>query len=424
MRNLPQPELSSVAEHLTECAACQAEFVSTLRGQREDSDLSFTLAPEFWLRNDHLDYAQLVDLAENKLDAADREPIDAHLKVCQVCQEDVTSFLAFRKQIAPELKISYAPIQKEQRHKASSVSWWHGLRWKPIYSAVIVVIGIALVIGAALLLNRRPENQQAQNQPTPQVSPTLSPDSRTASVPTPTSSESPPPEKQSSAPFISLNDSSGAISVDRSGNIFGLDNVPTSSRDEIKQTLIAENITPPAILKELGGNEGSLRGGSTKQPFTLKSPLRTVILSDRPVFSWNKMPGAISYTVYVTDASGREVSRSEAMPSESTQWHLPKTLPRGQVYSWSVVAIVNGKEIVSPGSSSPEVRFQVLSNNRLKQLNQVKATRSHLALGVFYAKVGMTFEAEREFKVVLQLNPTSELARKLLQSAQLLHKSR
>jgi hypothetical protein len=311
------------------------------------------------------------------------------------------------------LKVSYAPVQKEQRPKSSLVSWWRGLRWKPIYSAALVVIGIALVIGAALLLNRRPENQEAQNQPRPQVSPTLSPDSRTASVPTPTSSEL-PPEKQSSAPLISLSDSSGAVSIDKSGNVVGLDNVPPSSRDEIKQILVAENITPPAILKELGGNEGSLRGGSTKQPFSLKSPLRTVIVSDRPVFRWNKMPGAASYTVYVTDASGREVSKSEALPSESTQWHLPKTLLRGKVYMWSVVAIVDGKEIVSPDPSAPELKFQVLSASNLKELTALKKSNSHLALGVFYSRVGMMAESQGEFERLRRLNPASEKLRALL----------
>ena len=58
-------------------------------GQRGVADLSFSLAPEFWLRHEHLDYEQLVEMADDNLDAADRELIDAHLKVCPACGEDV-----------------------------------------------------------------------------------------------------------------------------------------------------------------------------------------------------------------------------------------------------------------------------------------------------------------------------------------------
>ena len=414
MRNLPEAELSTIFEHVSECSACGAEFVSTLRRQREESGLSFTLAPEFWLRHDHLDYAHLVDLAENKLDSADRELIDAHLKVCQACQADVTNFAAFREQIAPELKVSYAPVRKGQEHKTSFVGWWSTLKWKPVYSVAVVAIAIGLVIGIALLLNRRADNQRAGQVPPPQVSPTFTPDSRIATAPTPASPNQSPPEDETGAPLIALSDSSGTVSIDKSGNVVGLDNVPPATRDEIGQVLIARNIEPAAILKELDGRGGGLRGGSTKQPFTLNSPLRTVIVSDRPVFKWTRMAGAASYTVYVTDAAGRELGKSEAIPSKSTQWVSTKALPRGQVYSWSVVALVDGREIVSPGPSAPEMKFQVLSASNSKQLATLRKTKSHLALGVFYSRVGMMAEAQHEFEQLMQLNPNSDRLRALL----------
>ena len=136
VRTLSEIELTNVARHLTGCPDCQAEFVSTLRRQRGVADLSFTLAPEFWLRHEHLDYEQLVEFAEGKLDTPDRELIDAHLKVCTPCTEDVRSFLAFREQIAPEMRVSYAPVEQESVHERLSwVSWWRGLAWKSVYSA-------------------------------------------------------------------------------------------------------------------------------------------------------------------------------------------------------------------------------------------------------------------------------------------------
>src|SRR5882762_6324948 len=113
VRTLSETELTNIARHLTGCPECQAEFVSTLRRQRGTANLTFSLSPEIWLRHGHLDYEQLVELGDGKLDATDRELIDTHLKVCPACGEAVRSFLAFREQIAPEMRVSYAPLENE-----------------------------------------------------------------------------------------------------------------------------------------------------------------------------------------------------------------------------------------------------------------------------------------------------------------------
>lgn len=413
MRTLSETELTKVARHLTGCPDCQALLVSTLRRQREAGDLSFTLAPEFWIRHEHLDYEQVLEYAERKLDANDRELIDVHLTVCLACQEDVRSFLAFREQIAPELKVSYAPIAQEPiREQLSWVGWWRGLAWKPVYSAAFVVLGIALLIGAALLLNRKAENQQAQHPPTPQESPGSTPDDRAAALPSP--NESPSEMPIDTEAVVVLNDRGGTIKVDRNGTVSGLDDVPESNRDAIAKVLLTERIESPAILRELGGPEASLRSSKTAQPFKLLSPARTVIVSAQPTLRWEKASGATSYRVYVTDQAGNEIAKSPELQSDNASWVLPKRLKRGATYSWTVVAIVEGKEIVSPGPASPEMKFQVLSRSYLEKLNQLRKTRSHLALGLFYSKVGMMAEAEREFEQLSNLNSGSQKARALL----------
>jgi len=48
---------------------------------------------------------------------------------------------------------------------------------------------------------------------------------------------------------------------------------------------------------------------------------------------------------------------------------------------------------------------------------------SHLALGIFYARVGLVTDAEREFQKLIQLNPQSDLPRKLLQSVRNLRRA-
>jgi hypothetical protein len=417
MRALTENELTTTARHLTGCPDCQEEFISTLRRQREVANLSFSLAPEFWLRHEHLDYEQLVELADDKLDAAERELIDAHLKVCAHCTEDVRSFLAFKEEIGSEMKISYAPTDRESaRQRLSWVNWWRGLVWKPIYSAVIVIVGIVLVIGGAFLINRKAENQRVRQVPTPNVSPSSTPEGSLANVPSPSAlpGESPSEKPTGAEALVVLNDQGRAITVDKNGNLGGLDDVSASTRDEIAQVLLSEKLDAPAVLKELRGQEGSLRGSNNTQPFKLTFPSRAVIVSDLPTFRWEKALGADSYKVYVNDLAGHEVARSDELSPETIKWRLQKALKRGEIYSWTVVAVVDGKEIVSPGPSSPEMRFQVLPLTQLKQLQQLKKTQSHLALAVFYSKVGMMTEAEQELKDLYSRNPGSQKLRALL----------
>jgi hypothetical protein len=51
-----------------------------------------------------------------------------------------------------------------------------------------------------------------------------------------------------------------------------------------------------------------------------------------------------------------------------------------------------------------------------EQLKTLKKTRSHLALGVFYANAGLTAQAQQEFQELVRLNPKSRVASKLLKA--------
>src|SRR5678816_1808706 len=93
---LPEHELTAAAVHTAECQACDQRFVEELKRQRGSVPFNFTLEPEFWFRDEHLDFDQLVGLVENTFDEETREIIDIHLSTCESCREDVRSFLAFR----------------------------------------------------------------------------------------------------------------------------------------------------------------------------------------------------------------------------------------------------------------------------------------------------------------------------------------
>jgi hypothetical protein len=443
VRALPVGELTVIADHLGGCPACYQQFTASLRNQRGSASLKFTLAPEFWFRHDHLDYDQLVELANNTLDSTEREIIDVHLKVCGTCQEDVRSFFAVREQTDKGIEPSYVPIPlKPTGEKLPWFVWWRGLAWKPAYAAAILLIAIGLVT-VIVVLKRRAANLEAQQTPPVQINsggvgPTPSHENQAArnSQPSPTPALSQQAPNATSSPVLTvknrepvqrvenagavaaLNDGRGTVSVDNAGNVSGLDEIPEDTRREIAEALVVENIKAPGIEQELSGTPNTLRGTSGTKTFKLLSPARAVIISARPSFEWEALPDATRYRVLVGDLKGHEIAKSSELTADHTRWIPPTPLKRGEIYSWAVAATVGGKEILSPGSSAPEMKFKILSEPGAQELEVLKRTRSHLALGVFYAHEGMVVEAESEFQILVRDNPRSRVLKKLLKQIQ------
>jgi len=419
---LTEDEAAAAAVHMADCQDCHQRFVAELNHQRGSIPFSFTLDPEFWFRDDHVDFDLLVGLADETLDQDTQEIIGIHLKTCETCREDVRSFLAFRKASAGEMNVSYArPDYESIQNLVPAAPWWRGLLTRPTYAiAGVVLLGLALLVGM-IALNKRSVPLEASNkgqantgaERNPDVSPSRSPDT----VSTPTGVDD-------SAQVAKLNDGGGEVTIDKSGRVTGLDNVSETSRQYIARAALSEQIQPADVLRRLSGQQSGLRGDDTNgKAFKLLYPSRRVVTEDRPTFRWESLSGVTNYRVYLLDANGDQVSQSEELPPTQTQWKAPTPLRRGQIFSWVVTALIDGKEIVSPSASAPEVKFAILSSNDLNELNQLKKSDSHLALGIFYARVGLVTEAEREFQKLIQFNPQSELPRKLLQSVRNLRKA-
>lgn len=418
---LTEDEAAAAAVHMADCQDCHQRFVAELNHQRGSIPFSFTLDPEFWFRDDHVDFDLLVGLADETLEQDTQEIIGIHLKTCETCREDVRSFLAFRKASAGEMNVSYGrPDYESIQNLAPAAPWWRGLT-RPSYAiAAVVLLAIAVLIGA-IALNKRSGPLEASNKDqgntgterNPDVSPSRSPDT----VSTPTGVDD-------SAQVAKLNDGGGEVTIDKSGRVAGLDNVSETSRQYVARAALSEQIQPTDVLRRLSGQQSGLRGDDTNaKAFKLLYPSRRVVTEDKPTFKWESLSGVTSYRVYVLDANSDQVAQSEELPPTQTQWKPATPLRRGQIFSWVVTALIDGKEIVSPSASAPEVKFAILSGNDLNELNQLKKSDSHLALGVFYSRVGLVSEAEREFQKLIQLNPQSALPRKLLQSVRNLRKA-
>lgn len=437
---LTQGELTSISQHLVDCQTCHRVFVATLRRQKGSSGLSFTLAPEFWLRHEHVDYDQLVALADGTLDAADREIIDTHLNNCAACREDVRSFIAFRDQLEPELSVSYGPAKPKPRIKRATWSnRWRSFAWSPAYAAALVLIIIGLVT-VVVVLKRRSGTLEASRTELPQINPTMSPTPHSGNEVVRNASPSPAPVPSGQFPRPSppvtvknrppvtqvenrdvvaiVNDEHGAVRVDRSGTVFGLDDIPQDTRRDVAATLIAQSIKMPATETELAGAPITLRGSDNAPTFKLRSPGRQVMLSDRPSFSWEALPGASRYRVVVGDLKGHEVAKSDELSPDRTTWTPAGSLKRGEIYAWQVEATVDGKKVFAPGTSATQMKFKILSASSALELQHLKQVRSHLALGVFYAREGMVADAEREFQILVRDNPRLPVLKKLLKTIQ------
>jgi hypothetical protein len=310
----------------------------------------------------------------------------------------------------------------------------------------VVLIGIALVIGIALFLKRRAADLEAKHRQLPQLingpaKQTPTPENQAVNVqptPAPVPSERLPRPAPSPALTVknqerrkpvensdvvaALNDERGKVTIDKAGNVSGLDEISQITRRAVGEALLAENIKAPAIETELAGTPINLRGPGKGPTFKLLSPARTVIISDRPSFEWERLTGATSYRVSVGDLNGHEITKSEELPAEQTRWTSPTSLKRGEIYVWEVEATIDGKRIVSPGGSAPQMKFKVLSARGAQELEQLRKARSHLALGVFYAREGMVAEAEHEFQILVHENPRSLVLRRLLNQIQSWHR--
>lgn len=456
-RTLESSQWLAVAGHLATCAACLQLFREIFRKSRNYAPPVINLTPEHWLKNEHLEYEDLVALADGNLDEIEREMVSLHLKACGRCQEDVASFLEHRRQIEPELKVRYSPAGRRAFAGRFLARWsWSTVNWRPVYSLPLLAAACGAILVLALFWKERTGKRHVQGLPSPSL---------TAISPTPLTqvSVTPPveqrvgdtlvdPDKPSrlnrvnarethsadQRPHIAsakkafkaanrptgqialLRDGGKEVRISKTGVITGLGDLPPEARHSISETVMAGEITIPSVADELAGGNAGLRGtAGNGSPFTLLAPARTVIAEAQPTFKWEGLDGATNYQVIIADASGLEVANSGALPPDARSWAAIVPLKRGEIYSWVVVAMVNGKAITSPSTSASEMKFKVLEERKWQELDRLKrAASSHLALGIFYAKAGMLAAAEREFQILADGNPHSPLALKLLRSVQ------
>jgi hypothetical protein len=429
-RTLNSDELLAVDRHLASCDACYAQFTSSLPGGVTVSAPSLESIEEPF----HLDYDQhLKPYVDGQSNEIDREIVKSHVALCSACADDLKDLQAFSNQpvhrrIDRTSNVGPAPWKQwlPQWH-------WPRLSVSPPAVAFVLVIFILGITLAVLMWTMRPASGPLR-QAGPTATPEVDKPSTATDSPAPTSGEeisadnaskdAGQPERKRVEPrfpgegsLLALNDGGGQVSLNRKGQMVGLEELPPDLRQTVAHVLTTRRLEVSPGLRDLAESSRSLRGGlEERNTLQLLAPVGSVIESDRPTFRWRALEGAGDYTVRIYDSNLRDVESSG--PLAGAEWTVPRPLERGVTYSWQIRAVKDGETVISPKPPAPEARFRVLDQESVVALENAKQLHgnSHLAMGVLYWKHGLIDEAEREFQALVSANPDSPVAAQLLES--------
>ena len=401
--NLRPAELLAVSDHLGECERCRQQIETS--GNVDAA--FFALHAETVAGNGqtaHLTSAQTADYVDKNLAGEQLLVASDHLRGCAHCQLAVEDLLAFRNEIAPSLDREFGPATAPAT--ATETNWRQRFvsffRISPIPAFSGAALAILVLMFVAWIVWRSPRENRPELVAVP--SPSLQP----SPVATPSFEPAPPPI------VAQLQDGAGVVSLDQEGTLAGADDLPANYQSLVKNALSGQRIEKPRELQGLTRPPGTLMGPNDKpSEFSVLEPAGTVLLTDRPRFRWSSMAGASSYVVEIYDNQFKLIATSG--PLTATSWTTPRSLPRGQIYSWQVKATKEGQETTVPRPPAPQAKFRVLDQAKTNEL--VKAKRlygsSHLTLALLYADAGLLKEAEAELSLLRKANPDSEIVRRL-----------
>lgn len=342
-------------EHLAECAQCRQQI-----SQAWNADLGFrrqVVSSSADDESSHLAYRQLETYVDGTITPAERVAADAHIRVCPACAGGLRDLKSFEGELN----------SKEKRGKL--IEPW--LAWaRPAWPALARIAATVLVAaGIAAFFLWKNGNHPLSPEPGDQVSREI------AAL---------QPEEQRA----------------------------------VREAIAQAKVTFPRELAELRPTQETLRKLPTQsRHFSLLSPIGEVINDPQPVFQWQPLAGAQSYTVDILGPDSNSVQSSPSL--RETQWKPQQPLRRSYVYQWQVTALMkNGAQVLSPKPPAPEAKFCVLEASQAEQIEQFQLShpRSHLVLGILYARVGMLTAAANELRQVAQNDANYGSAQGLLKS--------
>jgi hypothetical protein len=416
---LSAAELFFVSNHLDACEACSRQIERALGGDAAffalkseafgEEEMLFSPAGRV-----HLTTEQTAGYVDEVLEGEELQVVNDHLTSCQQCEAAVTDLQAFKDRIVHDIKREYQASstvpEKRWRHVFADLP-----PRSPRLNALVFGSGLAvllLILGGGLYWQalQRKETVTEIVPPTPGATPVVSPTPRSGDV---------------SAVLAQLNDGGGQVTLDREGNLSGIDNLLPVYQQIVKGALTNQRLEKSPLLAGLTRPESSqVRGRENKdRNFSTINPVGILILSDRPTFRWSRLDGATSYVVEVYDNDFNRVAASSQLRDNS--WTAPESLTRGKTYTWQVKANKDGQQFISPHPTESVAKFRILDRataDELKQAQRIYAG-SHLTLGVLYARYGLLDDAVRELGALQKANPDSAIARRLLANVRAMRRS-
>ena len=414
---MPPGDLLAADAHLALCDSCHSRLSDWQRMGEKTAAAARAFDQAALGEVTHLSYDELAGLVDENLSDIDREIAESHLDLCAACEAELNDLREIR--LLPSPGIEPAP-ERKQPSRADRRALWRrpAFRISARAAAAFACAALLLILISIPLrretagLRTRVAELESKNEDLKRLA--AEAESLQAELAALSEEAGRVQQAAEDQAIVALNDGPSRVTLDRSGNLAGLNARPQYER-AVRDALLKGRVRLPATLSEIGGPSGTLMGGEYPE-FKLLAPVGIVVETNRPTFRWKKLEGATGYTVSVFDSHLTRVAASDNL--QVTEWTVPAELPRGETCIWQVRASKEGKEVVAPPPAGPRARFRVLEQSKADEVGRARKlhSSSHLVMGVVYADAGLLEDAKREFAELLKANPQSPLARRLFQS--------
>jgi predicted anti-sigma-YlaC factor YlaD len=393
--------LLRVDDHISHCANCrqriaQAHDIASAVRRTVNRLPADTSGPA----NDHLTYEQLEAYVDDTMSDSERELVRSHMGACQECAGELRDLNNFKAELSSPVDANRG--QRTQRPPAVSqapASPRTGPVWLTSRRAAAAAAA-ALALGSVLTFVWKKESQSP-----PQIPSTV--------AATGTALDRPggkPVEQERAQPGSLEPDSRTRLATEMAA-------LPPDERRAVSEAIERGEIKLPSTLEELRGRPQTLLGGSHDVTRSVVlEPTGEVVMDTQPLFHWQPVAGARSYSVAVFDTSLSQIQHSPVL--QVTQWKADRPLVRGRVYLWQLTATMHdGTTLIFPAPPAPEAKLEVLQKEKADQLEQFRRSHpnAHLVLGILYARAGMLTPARLELQRITPPDPDYATAQHLLE---------
>ena len=316
-RTASPEQLLAINDHIFECDQC-----FRLVDSPEKVQAAYEAVNKYVLLGvEHLDYDQVEGYVDGTLDVEKRESVAVHIEDCKECAREVREIAELKARIEADVK-SRTTLPKLAAFLKMPVN--------------LLTVGLAFLVIVCVLVfwahaHRMNLQVAAMESAMARIDQSVNDLRRQI--------EGISAKRPGGAP-LALKDGNRQILIDGKGELLGFDMLPANYRDALKDALTAGRITIPPPPETTLGQKGSTLGSRPQgRTFEALSPAGTAVEDTRPVFEWQPLADATSYTVFVKDlATGAEI---EGQPTGRTTWTSDKPLVRGHQYAWMIEAAID-----------------------------------------------------------------------------------